>query len=192
MLKDSSEYNSWGKDLSESTKVLQANELFLKDEFFSCEEIYSAEDSDNPALKAFDIYSGVDLIVRKKGHLFGVASRMQPLGSFDTFTIREKRYTGAKTELEKRKEAIEIGAIYPKWTMQGYYEKPSTITSLGICKTVDLYEFIDKYPDLVQRRYSDNVFLVVKWSAMKAKGYNLKVFKAPENDLWLFPPQPLA
>jgi len=38
--------------------------------------------------------------------------------------------------------------------MQGYYEKPSTITSLAICKTVDLYEFIDKYPDLVQRRYS--------------------------------------
>jgi hypothetical protein len=55
-----------------------------------------------------------------------------------------------------------------------------------------LYEFIDKYPDLVQRRYSDNAFLVVKWSAMKAKGYSLKVFKAPEDDLWLFPGLTLA
>lgn len=191
MLKDSSEYKTWQTDLSESSKVLQANKRFLQNDFLKCDEIFSAEDSNHPALKAFDIYSGVDLVIKKKGHLFGIASRMQT-GRYNTFTIRKERHTGVKTELEKRKEAIKIGAIYPKWTMQGYYEKPNTITSLGICKTVDLYEFIDKYPDLVQRRYSDNAFLVVKWSAMKAKGYKLKVFKAPEDNFWLFPPAPLA
>lgn len=191
MLKDSSEYKTWQTDLSESSKVLQANKRFLQNDFLKCDEIFSAEDSNHPALKAFDIYSGVDLVIKKKGHLFGIASRMQT-GRYNTFTIRKERHTGVKTELEKRKEAIKIGAIYPKWTMQGYYEKPNTITSLAICKTVDLYEFIDKYPDLVQRRYSDNAFLVVKWSAMKAKGYKLKVFKAPEDNFWLFPPAPLA
>jgi len=186
MLKDSSQYNHWGKDLNESTKVLAANESFLLNKFFKCDEIFSAEDSSDPALKAFDIYSGVDLIVKKNGHLFGVASRMQPMQSFDTFTIREKRHTGAKTELEKRKEAIKVGAIYPKWTMQGYYNKPNSITSLAICKTIDLYSFIDKHPDLVKRNFSDNAFLIVPWAAMKANGYNVKVHKNQTNDLWLF------
>lgn len=184
MLKDSYEYKNWQTDLSESSKVLQANERFLQNDFLKCDKIFSAEDSDHPALKAFDIYSGVDLVIKKKGHLFGIASRMQ-IGRYNTFTIRKERYTGAKTELEKRKEAIKIGAIYPKWTMQGYYSKPHKINSIGICKTVDLFEFVDNYPHLLETKASDNYFLTVKWSDMKLNGFNVKIYKASNNDLWM-------
>jgi len=38
------------------------------------------------------------------------------------------------------------------------------LLSLGVVKTLDLYEFIIAYPGLVEERESDNKFLVVKWS----------------------------
>jgi hypothetical protein len=47
-------------------------------------------------------------------------SRIQTGVNYKTFTIRNKRKSGARTEYEKRKIAIEKGYLYPYLTVQAY------------------------------------------------------------------------
>lgn len=173
MYKHSSEYNEWQQDLGKSEKALSHNMEFLKG-FFVCDEIYSAETSDNEVLRKVDVLSGVDLIVERKGHLFGVASRVQFGINYQTFTIRKQRQSGTKTELEKRIEAIKLGAIYPKWTLQMYCDEGNDVLGLAVCLTSDLYDYVNN-GGFTTTRHSDNKFICIEWRDLADK-YKLKTF----------------
>lgn len=112
-----------------------------------------------------DVYSGVDYLRKDNNGIQSIASRAQFDGTFSSFTIREKRETGTKTEFEKRSVAREKGYEYPKFTLQAYFETKTifNLINVAIIKTDTLYDFIEKYPKLVDTKRSNNDFKIVYW-----------------------------
>jgi hypothetical protein len=111
----------------------------------------------------------------------GLASRIQ-VGDKDwrTFTIRDKRSSGTKTEYEKRKYAIENNYLYPYLTMQAYITKDNKIISFAVARTVDIIEMIDKgmaYIDHTKKEQKGQAsFHVIKWEDVKNAGYKIIIY----------------
>ena len=158
-------YNKWTKDLSDSVRALEGIRYDYLPRVISG-KIHNIEAVDNDILIKLDQMSGIDYIRENDIGLQGIAARVQWGHNWDTFTIRSSRHTGTETELSKRKKAIAEGYFYPAFTLQAYFtnRQENRLLSLGVVKTLDLYEFIIAYPELVEERESDNKFLVVKWS----------------------------
>lgn len=130
--------------------------------------------------KMFDQYSGIDAFQLIDNKLRSVALRMQKCQNraWDTFTIRYKRSTGARTEYEKRTEAVfsDKGFMYPYLTIQAYYnDDTSSLLSFGVVKTEDLYKYIVmNMPNIKKRTVSDgNEMLVVSFKELKNKGVKI-------------------
>lgn len=133
------------------------------------DEIKEIETSDNPILQLFDKYSGIDAVqITKDRQLRGVAIRVQYGHSWNTFTIRYRRSSGAKTEYEKRLEAIKNEKMYPQLTLQCYLSKGAEkVISAAWIKTKDLYRQIVSKPQICKYRFAGedgNQFLYVNWA----------------------------
>lgn len=157
-------YNNWNVDLEDSVKALES----IKDTYLSkiiSGKIYTIESSSDEVLMKLDTMCGIDYIRENKDGMQGIAARVQWGNAWNTFTIREKRHTGNKTEYEKRIYQMNNGFFYPYFTLQAYFDnrENNNLLSIGIIKTLDLYEFIELNPDKVNRRKSDNEFIYVKW-----------------------------
>ena len=173
-------YNPWGEDLKESAKALLTIKESVLEVLFNG-KIYNIESSKNEILMLIDQHSGIDYIVDDGEGLVGVATRVQWGGNYRTFTIRESRHTGSKTEYEKRKHALRLihkdsSYIYPALTMQAYFDnkEDNNLLSLAITRTRDLYDFIEKYYDdstRVRRNSSDNDFIYVRWRDLEKELY---------------------
>lgn len=163
-------YNKWNKDLQDATKAIESIKDTVLPRLISG-KLHSIENADNKILLMMDQVSGIDLIRQNSAGLQGVASRVQFGHSFNTFTIRSKRKSGAKTELEKRLQQIKEGYFYPAFTLQAYFDnrKDLNLLSIAIIRTEDLYLFIKK-GNKVYTRESDNVFKYCKWSDLKKSG----------------------
>lgn len=108
---------------------------------------------------ALDAHAGIDAwqIISNKSVIRGIASRVQFGGSsFNTFTIRYRRDSGARTEYSKRREALlnrEKGYLYPHLTIQAYVSEDSkTLFDAAVICTADLFEQADR---IVFRHESD-------------------------------------
>jgi hypothetical protein len=158
------EYNHWQKDANDSTKALMSIKDSVLPKLISG-RIHSIEDSKDGVLILLDQKSGIDFIRENNAGLQGIAARIQWGYNWRTFTIRKTRYTGTKTEFEKRIEQIDKGYIFPAFTLQGYFDSRQNNDLLGIAiiKTKNLYEFILKNPLKAYRNRSDNEFLYVHW-----------------------------
>lgn len=126
-----------------------------------------------------DKLSGIDLIREDNHGLQGVAARVQFGSNFKTFTIRSKRKSGVKTELEKRFEQIKHGYFYPAFTLQAYFDcrEKLNLQSIAIIKTVDLYSFIETVPDKIYTQKSDNFFKFCYWRDLKKRGFDIKIIE---------------
>lgn len=102
---------------------------------------------DNEIARELDVLCGIDVWQTVDGEgARGIASRVQPTSrNWGTFTVRRRRFSGAKTEYEKRLEAIKSGGrfIYPFLTCQAYVDGDSLL-GVGLAKTVNLYETIER------------------------------------------------
>src|SRR5437867_9722686 len=101
-------------------------------EFMSLEEVYKSD-----LAQLLDLYAGFDGLLFYPNGACGIASRIQTrydingkLSSkgrypYNTFTVRSSRDNGSKTELEKRREAIQSDGkyLYPHITIQSYLER---------------------------------------------------------------------
>lgn len=169
-------YNNWTKDLSDSSRAIWSIKDSVLPKLING-RIHSIEESNNDTLLLFDKHSGVDLIRQDKIGLQGIASRVQFGNDWQTYTIRAKRQSGAKTELEKRLEQIQHGYFYPAFTLQAYFDnrKDLNLLSIAVVKTVDLYHFLINNPSRVKKRTSDNMFIFCSWYDLKASGYKIKI-----------------
>jgi len=135
---------------------------------------------DQQLARELDMRSGIDAWQLIGDQMRGVAARVQQSNKdWGTFTIRLKRDSGAKTEYEKRYEAITNGRglIYPHLTIHAYAEtKDGPIMSVGVCRTMDVIDFIHKGLNRVQRT-NNATFAVCPWDKMKDHGYQVKVVK---------------
>jgi hypothetical protein len=125
-----------------------------------------------------DQTAGFDGLQIVNGMARGLAIRMQPSErSWDTFTIRFLRQSGATTEFEKRNAAVTAkygGWLSPVYTIHGYYE-PTDFRLLAVAavRSNDLYPYIardiaaasegDKRTYFQENGSDKNAFIVVPW-----------------------------
>lgn len=131
------------------------------------------ETNDSELANMFDQYSGIDAIQIVNNQMRGVAIRVQWRCNYKTFSIRFKRRSNTKTEYQKRVEAIfmNYGFWYPYLTIQIYLDNKTdnNILSIGVVKTIDLYEYIRDNMNTIQRRTcpEGNIFLVVSFDELQ-------------------------
>lgn len=169
--------------------------------------------ADEQLQEDLDILAGIDglQILPDRAGLRGIASRIQWTDrNWGTFTIRETRGTGAKTELEKRLYAIrhpERGLILPHLTVQAYITKRRVgqLVSVAVTRTTDLIPYAnDVYmaggigvcrKPVKQEDGTTNYFLAVDWRQYKAAGYHIKIImprpSVQQTIPLLVPPSPL-
>ena len=98
---------------------------------------------------------------------------------YNSFTVRARRFNGAKTEHAKRKAAIEStrGALYPYLTIQAYVtEDNNELMSAGVCKTADLFDYIDAGHSS-ENETTNASFYTCFWSDMMKAGYKVRIFQ---------------
>lgn len=141
----------------------------------------AVEGDDNEVCKLLDMQCGIDYLqVHENGLVVGIASRFQDYPNMRTFTVRNKRESGAKTEMEKRQLAIKHRFIYPALTMQGYVQK-GDIVGIGITSTRQLLWFVERGYAKSQHTGEDQkgqaAFWVCRWDDMRNHG--IKVLEWP-------------
>lgn len=151
-------------------------------------EIIPVEGSDDEVCRLLDMTCGTDYLqaYRNKGLVWGVASRIQTIKDgykpFNTFTVRKARESGASTEYEKRVYAIKNGGIYPFLTMQAFVDKDDNFLSVGIARTTDIMEFVEKGLAYKKNTGKEQIgqaeFYVCKWQQMQNSGYKILTWQA--------------
>jgi ribosomal protein L21E len=146
-------------------------------------DLVNIETNDSQLANMFDQYSGIDAFQVVDKQLRGVAIRVQWGNAWNTFTIRYKRASGAKTEYQKRSEAIlnNKGYLYPYLTIQAYLDKRGNtgeILSCCVIKTEDLYKYLfSNMPSLKTRKCPEgNEFLYVDFDELKKHTKNIITF----------------
>jgi hypothetical protein len=132
-----------------------------------------------------DQTAGIDAFFCNDTGLGGIASRIQPncYKSFDTFTVRKSRESGAKTEYEKRKAAIDSRGelIYPYYTLQAYLGKQEELISYAIAKTEDIINLIDDGECYVnhtgQTQKGQAEFYVVNWTSFEKNNKPIYIYR---------------
>jgi hypothetical protein len=150
-------------------------------------EIIPGEGDDNEVCKLLDMTCGTDYLqaYKDKGLVWGVASRIQivrkGMKPYNTFTVRKARESGVSTEYEKRAYAIEHGGVYPFLTMQAYVDENENFLSVGIAKTTDVMEFVEKgyarQNHTGKHQIGQAAFYVCRWDEMASKGYKVLIWQ---------------
>lgn len=135
-------------------------------------QIHSYEGSDNPAERELDLKFGIDGVVTNgEGWAHFYASRVQFLKygglSFNTFTVRGFRPSGTATEIDKLRHGQKVDEPKPEYHIQAYVDGDGRGAVVGICETVELYQYIERHKPEMQYNRSDHVgFYPVKFSAI--------------------------
>lgn len=126
-----------------------------------------------------DTLAGIDAYQYWDRGIRGIAARVQQ-GNFRTFTVRENRPTGAKTELEKRLFALhnkDRGCIISYWTLQAYMTRGyGKLLSVGLAKTEEFYQYIKQCEASGQRFRRQKAsnggeqFFYVSWDQYQRSG----------------------
>lgn len=107
----------------------------------------------------------------------GIAARVQLINkSYDSFTVRDVKDSGAETELSKRARAIRSdgGWIYPHLTVQAYISDDGNrdeLLSFAVARTEDVVSYALKWG--VSERVSNAFFRVVYWDKFEKAGYKI-------------------
>jgi hypothetical protein len=154
--------------------------------------IYSVEaHTDSGLCKALDQMAGIDAWMSNRKGMRGIASRIQTVQDgrepFRSFTIRRARESGAATEYEKRKFAIENNYVYPYFTLQAYVDESETrLLALGICKTHELLCYVSEYPHECDtkrtgpQQQGQAEFIAAYWRRMKNHYWVFELELSPE------------
>ena len=133
--------------------------------------------TNNKIAEKLDQLAGTDLFCIREDGLTGIASRIQTTTkNWHTFTVRKARQSGAPTEYQKRKHAIENDLFFPKFTYQAYVTKDTggKLIALGVVQTRDLINYIDRYNPPIKRtgrgQCGQAEFYICDWYDMMAKG----------------------
>ena len=141
--------------------------------------------SDNKICTLLDLDCGIDYLLHRESFVFGLASRVQYGKNWRTFTIRKMRESATKTEYEKRKSAIAVEGIIPKYDMQLYVDSNNEeILGLAIAKTKDLIEFIECGYAEEKATGMDKIgqakFYICSWDKLKELGYTVLEYNADD------------
>jgi hypothetical protein len=120
--------------------------------------------TDSNMADCLDWYAGIDAWLVQQPVMFGMASRVQFGGrAWDTFTVRASRPGGGAQELQKRARAIQIGALYPKYTVQAYLDG-ERLLSAAVVETTHLIDLCYEHRGQQRRNADGTWFRFVRWS----------------------------
>lgn len=150
---------------------------------------------ENEMQRTLDIFGGVDWIQHlDNGTIQTWATRVQWGQDWSTFTIRESREYGTRTELAKRIQQVETeGCLYPTYTLQAYIseKRVGQLLSVAFVKTKELISYIQQAPNEVYRRaVFDNgaaTFLVIKWNRYQKFGFFIQILRPGEKVMTIHP-----
>jgi hypothetical protein len=135
-------------------------------------------------LHDFDTLAGIDAwqLLDDHGYMRGIASRVQVGAAWGTFTVRKSRSSGARTEFEKRVEAIRKqreGALYPALTIHAYVRdyRNGPLLSAAMVYTADLYKYLEiaiSEGRANTRKASNAEFYWVSWQDLDASGVQIR------------------
>ncbi len=134
-------------------------------EKFISGSIESTEFLDNKFTKSLDMKSGIDAFILNNDKIQTLSNRIQWGKSWNTFTIRYAKVSGAKTEYAKFKSAIENNdRLYPTYMVHSYIQDNKLI-SMAIAKTIDIMKRVDL--KCIRLNYADKtLFLYVDWAKL--------------------------
>lgn len=146
---------------------------------------YPTEGRADLIAQLLDKNAGIDYISEDlvTGELKGYASRIQRTPfSYDTFTTRSGRDSGAQTELAKRHRDIQRKNICPFLTWQAYVSTDgSEFLSMAITFSDFIDHFIYNHPTETKHtnpyQQGQASFIPVKWDIMRQCGYDVMVIK---------------
>jgi len=176
----------WSDDLENSKDVFckQATPILKKLIGDFC--FLPLEGTDEPVAKHMDKRCCIDYIIVKDGRSRGVASRLQHLPDYKSFTIRTSRDSGALTEFHKLNDAIKNKGLRPTYHVHGYVDDDGKIVSLAIMFTDELMDYLNESlkfgnPAIRYRHTHDDKdgqagFYACFWDDIKRKGYRVKVY----------------
>lgn len=139
-----------------------------------------------------DMLAGIDgfQMLDKQGVMRSIATRVQWIppqrSAYRTFTIRKSRPNGAKTEREKRLDAIEhrdLGCLYPHLTIQAYVRKSTEeLLSVGIIRTIDLFACVRDHPsnDTNKAGNGGEGFEIYHFDYLRDYGYDVCEWGLPQ------------
>ena len=170
-------------DLKNSVYCVNEKIMPVVRKLFPDWHLMQVEGKEDEVCSKLDMSCGIDYLMYsdKMDLVYGVASRIQYGANYRTFTVRKSRESGALTEYHKRSQAIFLGGLYPKYSMQAYVIDDG-VAGLAMTKTADLIDFIAK--DFAEERQtlSDKIgqaaFYVCEWDKMKACGYTVREYSA--------------
>lgn len=129
-------------------------------------ELILTELSDSPFCQNLDRNWGIDGLIRHNNGLTPVAIRIL-FTDYKTFTIRNHRSTGAKTEFDKLVEGLETGTPYPELYFTAYVSGGQVVRA-ACAKTADIIAFIQagraSQGHTSADRFSTQGFFVVDWA----------------------------
>ena len=160
---------SFQQDAQKSIRAFQKFSCpALKKFFGENAQIHSYEGSDNPAERELDLKFGVDGVVTDgEGWAHFYASRCSFGFYYGTFTVRGFRPSGTATEIDKLRHGQKVDEPKPEYTIQCYVNFDGRGAVVGICDTVELYQWIVRHKPEMQYNHSDHVgFYPVKFSAI--------------------------
>lgn len=188
--------SEWKDDLENSAADFVRTVAPVLQKWSDCENVSVEQVTEERIAEELDQTAGVDSWNIKHDDIIrGVASRVQYVSEMywtnsppDTFTIRKSRPSGAKTEFEKRLEAIRKGGLFPHWTTQAYLdEQGGELLSLARVRTEDLIRYIDEGSEsdgdyYVKTPKGEASFFVVDWWRLKENGVGVKTEKPYESN----------
>lgn len=147
-------------------------------------QVFPAELENNVLLKTLDIYAGMDYVVSSNNGLRGLSSRVQNDNQFKekykTFTIREVRESGARTELEKLVTARSNNLICPYWILQAYTSGDEKLNRFAVAKWDDILTLIAERISYQQITGKDQIgqarFQVVNWYDLIRLGLYIYIY----------------
>lgn len=180
--------DDWQESMRKSAAVVQqAQPIFQK--MFNDRDlrIMQVEKKEDEVCQHLDATCGIDyLTIRSSGLTHGVSWRCQWVDSgkaYNSFTVRKTRESGAPTEYEKRKNAIERKAVYPYYAAQAFVDKNTNeIISLGLSTTEEILRYIETEKDVkIQHTKKDQngqaEFWVIYWTDMETFNYKIITYK---------------
>lgn len=140
--------------------------------------IETVESLDESLARLLDMNTGADLYYKRDEMVWFIALRISQPSTRKEFDIRYAKDNHAKTEYEKRVEALLNKAVRPTWNIQAHISGNSLV--MGVVDSDRLFRYLrtaEQNKTLHTDRWSDATRCVVGWDELEEHGIHVTVIE---------------
>lgn len=170
--------NNWKEDLSKSRNSFVTTVWpEIRFWFGNNTELIQVEEIEDFYARRLDIDAGIDYLVRDELGLRPISTRVQFDCVYSTVTIRERRSSGIRTELEKIVERVNKSYLHPWMHVQAYIVKGILVLSYAVQVSDIVKSYKNKDVWYIQTNHNDgNTFIVFQIEKLRELGINILEF----------------